>query len=73
MLVATNIGIMQNIPENLLRQIEMEARQRAEWSWVDIMIAFKEIGYDPTINEKERIINELSIKKARGMLRKAGY
>ena len=41
-----------------------KARQQAEWAWTDVMIAFREIGYDPTQNEKERILHQLSVKKA---------
>lgn len=61
------------VPDAVFDQVKRDATQRALWAWNDIMVAFKEIGYDPTQNEKERIINSIAIKKATSMLQKMGY
>jgi len=60
--------------DELLNSVREQATQQANWSWADIMVAFKEVGYDPSVNEKERIINSLIIKKAKSILiRKRNY
>ena len=64
---------VRQAPDQLLEDIRVQAINRAEWSWKDIMVAFNEIGYDPSQNEKDRIMNQLITKKATAMLRKAGY
>ena len=44
------------------REIE-QALQYTEWSWYDVMTAFREVGYDPTPNEELRIKRALFTKK----------
>lgn len=47
-----------------------EAQNRATWAWADVMIGFNEVGYDPSTNEKERILKRLVRKKLIGLLNK---
>lgn len=42
---------------------ESKALQYTEWTWYDIAVALREIGYDPTPNEKERICRAIFNKK----------
>lgn len=42
---------------------EQKALQYTEWTWYDIAVALREIGYDPTPNEKERICRAIFNKK----------
>ena len=44
------------------------AMKQANWAWTDIIVAFSEIGVDPSQNEKERIMKKLFVKKIKGVL-----
>lgn len=44
------------------REIE-QALKYTEWSWYDVMTAFREIGYEPTQAEELRIKRALFTKK----------
>jgi hypothetical protein len=46
------------------------ARQRAKWLWSDIMVGFKEVGYDPTSNEKQRILECYSLRNLKCYLKR---
>lgn len=39
------------------------------WSWYDVMIAFREIGYQPTEVEEQRIKRALFTKKIKHLLK----
>ncbi|RLG28242.1 hypothetical protein DRO03_10295 [Methanosarcinales archaeon] len=39
------------------------------WSWYDVMTAFREVGYDPTEEEEQRIKRALFTKKLKHILK----
>jgi len=56
-----------DLPETVVqtattKEIE-QALKYTEWSWYDVMTAFREVGYDPTPTEEQRIKRALFTKK----------
>lgn len=45
----------------------------AEFAWYDVMIGFKEIGYDPSSQEKQRIMESLFKSKIKNLMKKGNW
>lgn len=59
---------LSHIVETTSQSVVNDCMKKAEWSWNDVMVGFREIGYDPSENEKQRILKNLFEKKLKAAL-----
>lgn len=68
-LLMSPIEFKSTVGESEVLQLMSVAKQHSEWAWSDVMVGFREVGYDPTINESDRIKNQLYIKKLKSLIK----